>query len=234
MRLPNFLIVGSQKGGTTAISRMLRTRDDTWLCEPEQHYFDWNYIQSKWPDDYAAKFEKRADLPWLGERTPNYMWIGRASQRIAEKLPDVKLIVSLRDPVRRAISQMRQYVGNPENRDLARFLDAYADVRSRGLYAEQLRLIYKLFPSENVHVLLYERLKSDNSGEMQRLQEFLGMPPVVLEDAEAHRPEHLACLYNGADRLAELYRPHNMELYDMLGDEEILRWTGMPKEREDE
>ena len=129
--LPDFLVIGAQKAGTTSLGWFLRLHPDIfWVPRAEMHYFDRDYDRGlKW---YRSWFERRSvmeaherrtgRLARAGEKTPAYLVLPDGPDRVAGDLPDVRLVVSLRDPVRRAYSQwsMNVRVG----RESLSFLDA--------------------------------------------------------------------------------------------------------------
>lgn len=102
---PDFLILGTPKGGTTAVLRWLEQVPGLW-CHPrkELHFFDGRYAYGEaW---YCAQFPRfQADAGILrGEATPNYFSDPSTPQRVANLIPQARLVVLLRDPVRRAVS----------------------------------------------------------------------------------------------------------------------------------
>jgi len=112
--LPDFLVIGSQKAGTTSLGAYMTAHPDVfWPKRGEIHYFDWSYERSlSW---YRAWFERRSVIEAheresgrparVGEKTPDYFVIPDAPARVKAALPEVRLIVALRDPVARAYSQ---------------------------------------------------------------------------------------------------------------------------------
>jgi hypothetical protein len=109
--LPDFLIIGAQRCGTTSLYNCLvRHPKIVPALRKEVHYFDNNYDQSL--DWYKAFFPLQtfrgeyatASSPLRGEATPYYLYHPHAYRRIAQALPTVKLIVVLRNPVDRAYS----------------------------------------------------------------------------------------------------------------------------------
>ena len=103
-RLPQFLGLGVQKGGTTTLQRLLEQHPQVWLPpEKELHFFSLHYARGEcW---YADRFADAAPDQCCGDITPYYIFHPYAPQRIAELLPDARLIVLLRDPVERCLSQ---------------------------------------------------------------------------------------------------------------------------------
>ena len=102
--LPHFLAIGVQKGGTTTLQRLLEQHPGVYLpSAKELHYFSLHYGQGEgW---YRQYFAGAALSQRCGEITPYYLFHPSAPQRILALLPQVKLVVMLRDPVERALSQ---------------------------------------------------------------------------------------------------------------------------------
>ena len=104
-RLPDFIGIGTQKGGTTTLHKLLNEHPQVYLPEcKEVHYFDLNQDQSiNW---YKNHFKNARKEECCGEITPFYMYHPEVPQRIKRVLPDIKIIILLRDPVERTISQI--------------------------------------------------------------------------------------------------------------------------------
>ena len=103
-QLPDFLGIGVQKGGTTTLQRLLEQHPDLFLPkQKELHYFSLHYGKGEaW---YRQQFAAAAPQQRCGEITPYYVFHPQAPQRIHALLPQAKLILLLRDPVERALSQ---------------------------------------------------------------------------------------------------------------------------------
>lgn len=112
--LPDFLIIGAQKAGTSSLFSLLGQHPDVLLpCKKEVHYFDGGLqpeidTYALGPSWYQAHFQKHAKVTGAGRKTfeasPQYLYSPVVAMRIARDLPDVKLIASLRNPIDRAIS----------------------------------------------------------------------------------------------------------------------------------
>lgn len=118
--LPDFLIIGAQKAGTTSLYRYLREHPDV-VVEPgvgEIHFFDNHWERG--PDFYRSHFPLRAKVAQraaatghtvvTGEKTPYYLYHPLSPQRCAATVPEAKLIVLLRNPPERAASQHKMNV----------------------------------------------------------------------------------------------------------------------------
>ena len=121
MCLPNFLIVGCQKAGTTWLANRIRQHPDIFLCDHEIHFFDKDYNYGKGIGWYREHFAGAGGAKAVGERTPDYFWtnglrteghLPEVHRNIGEVLPEAKLVVILRDPVERAISAANHVISS--------------------------------------------------------------------------------------------------------------------------
>src|SRR5262245_25168277 len=152
--LPDFLIIGCKKGGTTSLMNWLVEHPDVARMYPSfqrrksPHYFDVNYARGEaW---YRAHFPTRMSVarrehrsgrrPLVGEASPYYMFHPAAPDRVGETLPYVRLIALLREPVSRAYSNYWDRVATG-NEDLPTFEDAIdaEEERLKGVTAERFR-----------------------------------------------------------------------------------------------
>ena len=120
--MPDFIIIGTQKGGTTSLYRYLIDHPNIapiYIKEP--HYFDIHFhkgigwYRSHFPtavEKYYARHVEKHDLI-TGEASPYYLFHPRAPQRVAKTLPKAKLIILLRNPVDRAYSQYQHQLRQP-------------------------------------------------------------------------------------------------------------------------
>jgi len=102
MKDPDFIIIGAQKAGTTTLYDLICQHPKIHYGTKELHFFDWAY--HKGLDYYRSCFPLGSIA---GEATPNYMYDKEAIKRIKKHLPNVLLIVIIRDPVDRFLSQAR-------------------------------------------------------------------------------------------------------------------------------
>jgi len=195
--LPDFLILGAQKAGTTALYAYLRWHPDiTGPSFKEVSFFDRHYAQGeRW---YRGHMPLR-QRPLVGEASPSYLFHPLAPDRVARLLPDARLIALLRSPVERAFSHYQHEVAlgreplsfeeataREDERmrgELERMLSepsyfSYAwwnyTYLARGRYAEQLERWFASFPREQLLVLFTEELAADTAGTYRRVLDFLG------------------------------------------------------------
>jgi hypothetical protein len=202
---PAFLIAGAQKAGTTYLYQELCAHPHVLpALTKEIHYFDSNYHRDlEW---YLGFFPRAAKLAMgriTGEASPDYLVHPLAAPRIAKDLPDTKVIILLRDPVRRAFSQFLherrlgyESVGSfqealdlePErlageverveqNPGYVSYALSHYSYRLRGLYLPQVERFYDALGPERLLVLRSEALYAKPIETTMRVQEFLGLEP---------------------------------------------------------
>ena len=195
MRLPDFLGIGTQKGGTTYLYELLKQHPQVFLANPkEQHFFSLHWHRGS--DWYRNQFDEAAAGQICGEITPYYMFHPEAPSRIASLLPKVKLVVLLRDPVERALSQyFHSYRLGLEHLNLegafseeSRRLIACAETLKKGLphlshqqhsylsrsrYEEQLPHFNLFFTSDQILLLRSEDLFAAPSATWEKITNFL-------------------------------------------------------------
>ena len=178
--LPNFLIVGAQKAGTTWLAASLGAHPDAFVCpEKELYFFTREYERGI--DWYARHFRDGAEFALRGEATPGYLSDPRAPERIHACLEDVKLIASLRHPVDRAYSAFWHHLTKGRLARGSRFSEALEsdafEIRSRGRYAEALERYFALFSSDALHVVVFEEMVARPEASLRECCRFLGVDP---------------------------------------------------------
>ena len=171
-RLPDFLGLGTQKGGTSTLQALLMTHPGVFLpaCK-EVHYFSLHAAQPRqW---YADHYATAGRGQRCGDITPYYLFHPEAPQRIQALLPRVRMVVLLRDPVERCLSQVfhaRRLGFEPLETEAA--LDAESErlangqafslqkhsYQARSRYLEQLDRYERLFHRDQLLVLRSEDL----------------------------------------------------------------------------
>jgi hypothetical protein len=232
---PDFIIIGTQRGGTTSMYRYLCEHPEVGAAfRKEIHFFDDYYDRGL--DWYLAHFPKRGEYPLVGEASPFYLVHPEAAQRASQLVPGARLIALLRDPVARAWSMYHLKTKRGlETLPFAEALDReqerlaadpdpvgaawrHHSYQARGEYAAQLEGWFAAFPREQVLVLKSEDFFADPAREMAGVHRFLGLSPV---SGQRYKPYHLAD-YPPLDpaidrRLRDYFAPHNRRLADLLG-----------------
>ena len=177
----DFLIIGATKSATTWLQRSLQADPCVSMPDPELHYFSRAY--SRGDDWYLSQFAATASTLVAGEKSNSYLESREAADRIAEKLPHVKLVAQLRNPVERAYSDYcMMYRRGEVGRDVERYLDPrnsqgeHARLVGLGFYGRQLQAYYDRFPSERILVTFYETIGTQPEEHLATVRSFLGLP----------------------------------------------------------
>ncbi|XP_072229356.1 heparan sulfate (glucosamine) 3-O-sulfotransferase 3-like [Leuresthes tenuis] len=188
-RLPQALIIGVKKGGTRALLEFLRLHPDIRALGSEPHFFDRHYARGL--DWYRSMMPKALDGQIVMEKTPRYFVTVDAPARVHAMSQDVKLIVVVRDPVTRAISDYTQIISKTpdippfeslafKNRTTGQ-IDSLWSPLWIGLYAQHMERWLAWFPRTQIHLVSGERLISDPAGELGKVQDFLGLQRIVTD-----------------------------------------------------
>lgn len=182
--LPNFLLIGAPRCGTTWIDENLRSHPEVFMPQKKElHFFDRHYDQGI--EYYEQYFSAGQAAKAVGEATPDYLHGfytthgQEVPELIARHLPEVRLIVSLRNPVDRAFSHyMNLKAKYDHNAGLSfeeklRKVRGEAEILKEGFYVDHLRRYYALFPKENILVLLYDELESNPREFLRKIYRFL-------------------------------------------------------------
>lgn len=186
-RFPQAIIIGVKKGGTRALLEFLRIHPDVRAFGAEPHFFDRFYDKGlEW---YRNLMPRTLDGQITMEKTPSYFVTKEAPGRVCTMNCQTKLIVVVRDPVTRAVSDYTQTLsknpGLPSFQSLALknsstgLIDTTWSAVRIGLYAKHLENWLQHFPLSHFLFVSGERLVSDPAGEMGRVQDFLGLKRVV-------------------------------------------------------
>ncbi|MHB8596656.1 MAG: sulfotransferase domain-containing protein [Ktedonobacteraceae bacterium] len=223
--LPNFLIIGAQRCGTTSLYYYLLEHPQMVPgSAKELHFFDEYYARGmRWyraqfpttVQKYYAEHIRKQDFI-TGEATPAYLLHPHAAERISKVLPDIKLIVLLRNPVDRAYSQ--HWLMTRVNHETLSFEEAIereqaiitterekilADANrssqnfrsfsylTRGIYVEQLQQWMKYYPREQFLVLKSEDMYSNPAETIKQTLEFIGLSSLEIKANKEYKQYRL-------------------------------------------
>lgn len=202
MKLPNFLIFGAAKSGTTALWYFLKQHPDIFMSEKkEARYFAFidspmnfkgkrdNVYKSeiiKNFEDYKNLFKDVKEEKAIGEASPIYIYEKQSAKYIKKKLPDVKLIACLRNPADRAFSNylhMRKD-GSENTKDFNKAIMLESKRKKagysprwfyidRGFYYESLKTYFDLFGKDNIRIYIYDDFKKDGKSVIKDIFRFL-------------------------------------------------------------
>jgi len=208
MTLPNFIVIGVAKAGTTSLHRYLDQHPQVFMCPVKETNFfayadayDGMRVGEKDPplparfhvktlEAYKALFERVTDEIAIGEASPRYFGCPTAPQRIRECIPDVKLVVSLRNPADRAFSGflMRVRRGRATMKIRERLTPESHHVRE-GFYYHWLKRYFDMFPKHQIKVCIFEDFKEDSNKVVLDLFDFLGVSTNFVPDTSIrHNP----------------------------------------------
>lgn len=188
-QLPQAIIIGVKKGGTRALLEFLRVHPDVRAVGAEPHFFDRSYDKGlAW---YRDLMPRTLDGQITMEKTPSYFVTREAPARISAMSKDTKLIVVVRDPVTRAISDYTQTLSKRpdipsfesltfKNRS-AGLIDTSWSAIQIGIYAKHLEHWLRHFPLRQLLFVSGERLIRDPAGELGRVQDFLGLKRIITD-----------------------------------------------------
>lgn len=250
MKFPDFIIIGSMKCATTVLWHNLNKHPDIFMAKnPEdpkkastelrfwnngQPHFTW---ERKGLDWYKSLFDENK---CCGEKCANYIEQAVTMKRMSEYIPDVKLIICVRNPVDRAYSEYNMQ----KKKGLPPFSIDLAQKRGylyRGLYYQQLQNnVLPFFERKNIYVVVQEELKADTNLEINKIYDFLGVSRHNLnienvkaeeatnrdldldEDNKIQKYKNWSSQYlpmedHTRNQLSDYFRLENIALFDFLG-----------------
>ncbi|MEG3839904.1 tetratricopeptide repeat protein [Microcoleus sp. herbarium14] len=236
VKSPNFIIIGSQRCGTTSLYTYLAQHPQILTpIKKEMDFFSWHFHRGI--DWYLAHFPPM--LPGTqfltGEASPSYFDCREAPERLYSAFPEVKLIVLLRNPVDRAISQFYRLTDlNWEVRSLDRAISdeierlaqnpAYiigeepGNYLARGRYIEFIKNWLAFFPKEQLLVLKSEDFYAGAATTVKQVLEFLDLPEYQLPEYQNANPGSYQPIGDGVrDWLKDYFTAYNQELEEYLG-----------------
>lgn len=260
---PDFVVIGAKRGGTTSFYNYLLQHPSIQPLFPGRqrikgvHFFDSGYARGeRW---YRSHFplttgSRHLARPWIshplaGEASPYYLFHPLAAERLAGQVPDVRLLVVLRDPVERAYSHYKERVRNGgETLTFEAAIEAEPDrlrgeadrivaepgylsyehenhsYLAQGRYLEMLPRWFDFFGRDRFFIAASEDFYADPQRLANQAWSFLGLPPARLTSRKRFN-------YHPAPDLAEAtrrrliaeYTGHNLGLERLLGRE--LPWS---------
>lgn len=199
--MPNFLIIGAAKSGTTALYQYLKQHPQIYMCpvkEPQFFAFEGEKLDFRGPGitineiavtdtkSYCKLFDGVSNEVAIGEASTTYLPTSRASKRIKYHIPDAKLIAVLRNPVDRAYAAFMHAVrdGREPITNFDEALQAEEDriknnwgflwrYQSLGFYSEQIRSYFDSFKQGQIKVYIYDDFTNSPSKVLQNIFQFL-------------------------------------------------------------
>ncbi len=211
--LPNLLIVGAAKSGTTSLHNYLNQHPDVFMCSPKEPHFLINKDigEKRIPngiidiDDYKLLFKGNEYKKYRGESSVMYLQFPEITISNIKRFlnSDVKIIIMLRNPTERAYSGY-QHVKRYNVMEKLTFEEAlkyseerYMSVKNMtpasrylelGMYFSQVKSFLSSFQS--VHVIIYDDFKLDACKELRKVFDFLELDQinVKFDIVDIHKP----------------------------------------------
>ena len=193
--LPNFLIIGAARCGTTSVYSVLQTHPDVYLPankRPEPHFFLKSEEFARGLSYYEERyFSASRGQKAIGEASTSYVYGADVPKRVHDALPAVRLVCMLRNPIERAFSgywhtvasgletmSFEEALANEDSRKRELAGTALGEVApfayvERGLYAMQLRRWLEKFDRSQLHIILFEDVLNDPDSVLADLAQFL-------------------------------------------------------------
>lgn len=202
-RLPDFIIGGAPKCGTTSLHFILAQNAAVGIPDEEIHYFDADdpithpdflHVEDsklRWFDTrtshvknfdwYASRFAPFQESARIGEDSTTYLFSAVAARRIKALLPDVRLIFVLRDPVKRAYSQYWHLIRSARlSCSFEEALSRHSSIILGSTYAPHLAQYLEIFGSEAIHIAVFEDFMSDQQSFINQATDHIGAPQMPL------------------------------------------------------
>lgn len=241
--LPDFIIAGAQKSGTTSLYNYLIQHPDV---KPslfkEVHFFDVNYSQGiNWYRAFFPECSEESPAQITGEASPYYMFHPLVADRMQEQIPEVKLLFLLRDPIERAYSHYQhnrrkgreplsfyQAVNREEKRlkgEKYRVQQGTGNVslahrhysyKSRGRYLEQIERFDQKFDRDQMLVLFSQELLSRPDETMEKVFSFLDLSPEDLDYQLHNQGDYKEISDKSRSYLEDYFKSHNRNLFNYL------------------
>ena len=171
-QLPNFIGIGTQRGGTTWLYNCLKEHPEVFMPkEKELSFFCSSY--NKGMDYYSSFFDDYNGEKAIGEISPSYMKRKQCAELIVKNIADVKILIVLRNPIDRAFSAYQRFSKEKNEWNFKEAIGKKEGLLRNGKYYEQLVNYFTLFKKEQILVLLFEELKNDNLGTIKKVYKFL-------------------------------------------------------------
>ena len=239
----DFVIGGTQKGGTSALDSFLRQHPE--ICMPttrkELHFFDREEENTDYKK-YHASFNPKPQHRVIGEASPIYMYWETAPARIRNYNPKMRWVLALRNPVERAFSAWNMETKRGKEKltfaeaieqeaercrealPLQHRVYSYVD---RGFYTHQVQRLFDIFGRDNVLILLSEELRNEHRKTLGQVFEFLGVDSsFVPPEARVFEQEYSDKIDTQVrERLNETFKADIKELEKLIG-RELSAWYG--------
>lgn len=207
---PNFFIVGAMRAGTTSLYEYLRCQPRVFMpSRKESNYFtksdDPNFVKLTAPvrskNEYLDLFKKAKDEVAIGEACISYLSDPEAPKLIHDVVPDAKIIIILRNPIERTLSDylygIRMAIENLTfsdalKRDLSRLHLPYRSIIKGSFYSQKVKRYIDTFGHEQIKIIIFEEFVQNPKRTVKETLEFLGIKGEFSEfEVKAHNDSRM-------------------------------------------
>lgn len=183
-RLPDFLVIGSMKSGTTTLYEYLTSHPRVFMCTPkEPRFFSLDERFARGIQWYSSLFDDANSDQLVGEASTCYSrwpFHPHVAERLHRHVPNAKFIYVMRDPVKRAYSHYRhrmeeRVASGLDVLSFSRAIELDPEITETGLYARQIGKYLERFSTSQFHFVLFEEMTSDPRASLGALFQFLGL-----------------------------------------------------------
>lgn len=180
MTIPNFLVIGTQRSASTWLFNCLKEHPDVFVPENKDlEFFCNNKNYERGISYYSSFFDKANGYKAIGEISPDCLANESCPERIFLHLPDVKIIVILRNPIERAFSAYRKFIFPQTGWSFEEAIERRPILLEYGLYYKQLQRYFTKFSRIQFQIFLYEDLVRSNLDVVNAVYKFLGVDSTI-------------------------------------------------------
>ena len=190
--LPDFIIVGAMKCGTSTLAAQLGSQNSVFMTTPkEPNFFSDDDVFARGMAWYQDLFAPAEPGMLKGEASTHYTKLPTypdTVSRLQSTLPDVKIVYLIRNPMTRAISHfIHEWSQGVLDKDVEKALTTHPEIREYGCYGAQIRPFVEAFGREQILLTSLEQLQADQDGELNRIAAFLGVEERAVWNHELSR-----------------------------------------------
>lgn len=228
--LPDFIIIGAKRCGTTSLYHYLAQHPS--IVKPSHDHLGFfddnfdlglNYYKSFFPTKIKRFFVKHKFKKFLTyDVTSTYISSETTAKKIYNTLPHVKIIAILREPVSRAYSEYNETLKT--NNKIEEFTKVLGDftnptgILNRSLYYKQLKLYFQLFNRENILILSTEDLNKDSQKVFDQIFKFLNVEKFRINTIKRFSENKYTNLDNKMkNEISKLFYEENQKLFELIG-----------------
>ena len=243
--LPDFLIIGAKRCGTTSLftylpehPSIIESHHDNMGFFNDNYHLGINWYKSFFPTIFTKKRIEKEQGKFLSfDDTPFYVYNPQVVRRIHENFPNSKMILLLRNPIDRAYSNYNLSTNrkltfeetieneineiqniNLELKDESYLVnDFYEKILPRGFYAKQLEVWYRIFSKEKILIKSSEDFANNTDEVLNQIFNFLEIKQVKIKDTKKHNVRKFPPMEQKTrDHLIEFFKPYNESLYKLI------------------